>query len=350
MGLDKGVCGAELRSLDRLKGNGRSPTTVRLDGLDLRMLKLLLAGNGVPPGVPADRRSFRSMAKDLGVDQATVRSRMKRLQEAGTLRGWYLGISPALTGESVVHTWLDVKPGTDRRRLVDELVSVPGVERVCSYLGQRISLVLLFRKEKDLGLTLRRLERLAGSGRGFRAPGAPQGRSPKISESDAAIILCLLEDPWKPYAVVAKELRFSSRTVKRRADRLFESGAIYVVPDLDLKTLRGIIAAEMVVTFKSDSSKTGAIGALATRLQGETVFSQTSGLRAYFALAIPNVSMVEAIGTWARQLVGVFSAEVQVLQEVDLAPGRYRSTRLLVGREEGRQSTSRRVPVKRPGV
>jgi len=54
-----------------------------LDALDIGILKILLANNGVPPGVPVFRKSFRSMAKELRVDQATIRSRMKRFRSRG---------------------------------------------------------------------------------------------------------------------------------------------------------------------------------------------------------------------------------------------------------------------------
>jgi DNA-binding Lrp family transcriptional regulator len=318
-----------------------------LDRLDIRILKLLLAGNGIPPGVPAVRKSFRSMARNLRVDQGTVRSRMKKLQQAGTLKGWYLGLSPALTGESVANVWLDLEPGTDKRRVIDELLAVPGVERVCGYLGRKISLALLYRKQRDLDVALRRIAKSSGSGGLHHAPGGPQARSPEISESDAAIIVSLLEDPWKPYAAVAKQLGFSAKTVKRRATRLFESGAIYVVPDLDLKTLQGIIPAELVISFGSDSPRADALGALASRLREEIVFSQASGSRAYFALAVPNVSMVEAIGEYARRQEGVVAAETQVLQEVDLSPSHYKSTRLAVGLDADGMPTLERVAFRR---
>jgi DNA-binding Lrp family transcriptional regulator len=58
-----------------------------LDPLDLKILKILLVDYGVPPGVPVFRKSFRSMAKVLEVDQATIRRRIKRFQEQRILKG-----------------------------------------------------------------------------------------------------------------------------------------------------------------------------------------------------------------------------------------------------------------------
>lgn len=314
-----------------------------MDVLDLSIMKVLLADNGIPPGTPAMRRSFRSMAKDLRVDQGTIRSRMKKFQEQRILKGWYLGVSPALTGNNVAHVWLEVEPERDKRSLIDELVSVQGVERVCNYLGPRISLVLLYRKEKDLESSLKRISKLTRSNRVFHTQGVGSVSYPNLTATDAAIILSLQEDPWKPYTVVAKELRFSAKTVKRRVTRLSEAGAIYILPDLDLKALEGIIPTEMVVSYVSGKPKAEVTERIASHISGELVFSQISGSRGYFALAVPNVSMVEGIGRWVKQQNGVSDVHTEVLQDVVLNPNHYRPQRLAVGREEGREP-SPRVP------
>jgi DNA-binding Lrp family transcriptional regulator len=344
------VCGARLRSLDTYKGEARRRASERLDKLDLRIMKVMLAGNGIPPGVPVMRKSFRSMAKDLRVDQGTIRSRMKKLRDQGTLKGWYLGISPALTGDSVVHAWLEVEHESDKSRLIDELVSVPGVERACNYLGPRISAVLLYREQKDLELSLKCIAISTRSNKLFHAPGAPGVPHQEIDESDAAIIQSLREDPWKPYAAVAKELRFSAKTVKRRATRLFESGGMYVVPDLDLKTLQGAIPAELVVSYRSDELKAEATERIASHLTGELIFSHVSGLRGYFALAVPNVSMVEAIGRWVGQQSGVLGVHMEVLQDVVLSPSHYKSHYLALGREVGKEPSPRTPAIERRNV
>ena len=74
-----------------------------MDHLDLGILRLLLLNNGVPPDSKVLRKSFRSIGKELGVDQGTVRQRMKKFEEQRILRGWYRGASPGLTGHNVAH-------------------------------------------------------------------------------------------------------------------------------------------------------------------------------------------------------------------------------------------------------
>jgi DNA-binding Lrp family transcriptional regulator len=305
-----------------------------LDALDRRILKVLLASNGIPPGGQVMRRSFRSIAKDLRVDQGTIRSRMKKLQEQRVLKGWYLGVSPALTGQSVAHAWFGVEPGRDKAMLTDEFVSVPGVERVCNYLGPRMGLVLLYGNEEGLEACLGRVSKLARPSKLFQAQGAPAVGHPSLMATDEAVIESLRQDPWKPYSAAARELGLSARTVKRRVVTLSEAGAIYMLlPDIDLKVLQNVIPIELVVFYGDAQRRAEVNGRISSDFRDELLFSQISGSHGYFALMVPNVSRVEQIEMWARQQDGVSEAHTEVLQDVVLNPNHYRLQQLAFERE-----------------
>lgn len=68
---------------------GQAPFgTAKLDGLDRRILKLLR---------PNARRSFASIARDIGVSEPTVRNRVDRLVKKGAVLPW-TGVNPAVIG------------------------------------------------------------------------------------------------------------------------------------------------------------------------------------------------------------------------------------------------------------
>src|SRR5512146_828736 len=135
-----------------------------MDRLDLGILKMLLVNNGVPPpGNPALKKSFRAIAKQLGVDQGTIRTRMKRFQEQRILKGWYLGVNPGLAGQDVIYSWFAIENESDKEGIIRRLLSLPELERVCNYLGPKLKMVLLCDKGADIGKTIDRLRMLAGS-------------------------------------------------------------------------------------------------------------------------------------------------------------------------------------------
>jgi DNA-binding Lrp family transcriptional regulator len=316
-----------------------------LDALDRRIIKVLLASNGVPPGGPVMRKSFRSMAKDLRVDQGTIRGRMKKLQEQKVLKGWYLGISPAITGHSVVHAWLSVEDGREKAGLIGELLLVRGVERVCNYLGPKVGLVLLHKNERDLEACLGRISKIARHSRLAHAQGAARPGHLNLTQTDEAVVGELREDPWKPYSAVARELGISARTVKRRVTRLSEAGAIYMLPDLDLKALHGIIPVELAVSYGLGGRRAEVNAWIASKIRDDLVFSQISDSHAYFALIVPNASVVEELESSVRQLDGVSDAHTAVLQDVVLNPYSYGAR---PARREARRTATQKVPAVAP--
>lgn len=296
-----------------------------MDGLDLGILKILLVNNGVPPGIPVLRKSFRSIAKDLGVDQGTVRTRMRRFQEQRVLRGWYLGVSPGLRGRDLGNAWLRVEEDSDKSRVVNALLTSPDVERVCNYLGPRLSLLFLVEKGIGPGSSLGKLMPMAGPGVTLTREGIIPVPDYELKETDSSIIGSLGQDPWKPYSRVAEEVGISTRTLARRISKLSEAGAIYMLPDIDLKAIQGLIPIELGVEYDSPGSRAGVNRLIVSHIGPELVFSDNSGPFGYFALAVPNLSRMDELARWVSQLEGVQGARVDALQDVILNRSHYES-------------------------
>jgi DNA-binding Lrp family transcriptional regulator len=294
-----------------------------LDHLDLEILKILLANNGIPPGIPVFRKSFRSMAKDLGVDQATIRKRIKKFQEQRILKGWYLGVSPSLSGHIVVNAWFRVGSEADKGKLIERLSALRNLERMCNYLGPRVSFVLFCRRGRDPDAAIQRLAKLAGPNAELHKQGVLRLPPYSPKGTDLAIIGSLWGDPWKSYSNVAKEAGLSAKTVKRRVTRLTEDGAIYMLPIIDLKAVQGIIPVELVVDYTSSNSRTRVNERIATHLKEGLVFFDGSGPYGYFALIVPNVFQVEQIANWVKQLDGVGDVHTSILQDVVLNRSHY---------------------------
>jgi len=288
-----------------------------LDRLDFRIMKLLLANNGAPPEAPL-RRSFRSMAKDLGVDEGTIRARTKKLQEQRVLKGWYLGVSPSVTAHDIIYAWLIVEPVSSKDDVIDRLLTSKEVERVCNYLGPKLSLVVLCKSGTSPELALQNLATVTGLGKALHEQASLRVPRHELSRTDAEMIEILRGDPWKSYSDVATLLRLSAKTVKRRVTNLAEAGVIYMIPVIDLKALQGIVPMELLVEYESAESKAEVNKAVMSRAKENLVFSDTSGPLGYFALAVPNVVYVEQIAEWVRKQKGVKAVRSEALLDVVL--------------------------------
>lgn len=317
-----------------------------MDRLDLRLLKSLLVNNGVPPGVPALRKSFRSIGKELGVDQGTVRKRIRRFQEHRILRGWYLAVYPGIDGNDVVHAWFEVQGESSKGGQIEKLLSVPDVERVCDYLGPKLSIVLFTKKGTDQDATLRRLTRMLGPGVKLHKQGVIVTASSRLKDTDAAIISSLRRDPWKPFSAISEEIGLSERTVKRRVASLSEGSAIYMLPIIDLKALHGSIPMELVIDYASSRAKESVNEEIASQIKEGIVFSNISGPYGYFALVVHNLAQVEQITHWANQLPGVRRAHADLLQDVILNRSHYEIDKVPEGKIGRREAVSLPEPVR----
>lgn len=293
-----------------------------LDELEIGILRALLVNNGVPPGTPALRKSYRSLAKELRVDEGTIRNRMKKLQSRRILRGWYLGRSPAATGAGMVYAWFSVKPDS-KHRVIEELLASPSVERVCDYVGARLSVVIAVEKGTDPSATLEKAALAAGPDAHLAGSTMINAVPTVIGETDLAIVAVLRRDPWTPFSSIARELRISERTVRRRVSKLAENGIAYMLPVIDLKALQGVIPAELVVDYGSDEGRSAANRRLYAKLGEDLIFSGPSGRVGYFAFIVRNVSAVERIAKWANDQPGVKHVSASVLQDVILNPRYY---------------------------
>jgi len=285
------------------------------------------------------------MAKDLGVDQATVRTRIEKLQKSHVLVGWYLATSPAVSGHDVTYAWLKAEPPLRKYDITRRLLSIESVERVCDYFGTRMSFVLLTEHGSDSSIAFKRLAAAAGLSQTMRRGTFMMVTPRGLKATDAAIIESLRGDPWKPYSNVAKELGVSAKTVNRRVAQLADSGAIYLLPIIDLKALHGVIPLELVVDYSSGDSKVMVNRAVMSRVKDSLIFSDVSGPGGYFALAVHNISEVEQIAEWVKRQKGVRAVRAEALQDVTLNPKHYERS---PSREITEQNT--RSPHKEKGV
>ena len=87
--------------------NGSPP----LDPLNLRLLALL---------VREPRQSTAELARRLGVSAPTARERLRRLEEAGVIRGYRVDIDPAAVGLPTA-AWVRLRPGPGQLSRIAEL-------------------------------------------------------------------------------------------------------------------------------------------------------------------------------------------------------------------------------------
>ncbi len=214
----------------------------------MRILRRLFQGQAYSPLGSAFRESLATIAKRVGVDEDTVRHRLKRFQESGFLPDWRLYVNPRIWAGGQVSLWADVDATVPKRPLVEELRTIPGVIAVHTFYDGLAAFVE-YDEEWILPETIRRIRDVAGGSDAFVARTAfPAGPIP-LSERDWALIRAIRENPWRPYADIAAEVGLSVRTTRARLTRIFELGALFAWPAINFRALEGGVFVHLVTWY-----------------------------------------------------------------------------------------------------
>jgi DNA-binding Lrp family transcriptional regulator len=299
----------------------------RLDKLDASIVREMMRGNIQDRMLLRSlslRSSFRTIGRTLGVDEGTVRNRVRKLKEAGVIMGWRIEINPALFGRTLRCVNFDVVPERDKHEVIAAIHSVDNVTLICNYLGPGLFVMISGDNERSLRETSRRIAEIAGREEfewTWRPTSAPRS---ELTMSDWEIIRSLQRDPWKPYNQIADEVHLSSKTTKKRMTRLAEEGAIQLSMDVNMAALKGIVPGALWVFYITPADREKVVK-LVTGYLGEELFFASLDDRhcGYFGLSLPSAARLEAIGEWVRRQPGVKSCRGGIV--LGVIPGRVKA-------------------------
>jgi DNA-binding Lrp family transcriptional regulator len=286
-------------------------------------MRELLRADATPPNI---RRSFRAIAHRLRVDENTIRNRVEKLRKSGFLKGWLLGVNPNLLGERVARLWFDVQPQSDKANTIRKISLVQGVELILDYFGASLSAMLCYEDEQILNKSIELIARIANSDNIMWAKVPFPTPTLTLTPKDWMIIGSLQKDPWKPFVDIARELDLSSITIKRRLAKMNQSGAFYLMVDIDPKAVEGNLLGHLVVFYDVPDSRYRVNEKISEYLGDQIAFADTDDTEhGFFALMITNISKIQEILGWVKQQQGVKSARFDVLQDIITFPSMHES-------------------------
>lgn len=294
-----------------------------MDNLDVKIIGELLRANTGPPSI---RRSFRAIARKLGVDENTIRSRIEKLRKSGFLKGWLIGINPNLIDEKMATLWFDVEPQSGKADAISKISLIQGVGLILNYFGTSLSATLYYEDEEALKKTMELIESISNCDdmRWARVP-FPKCEL-KLAHKDWMIIKSLQKNPWKPFADIAKELDLTSITVKRRLARMNNGTTLHLMVEIDPKAIEGSLLAHLVVFYDTADSRQAVNEKIFDYLGDKIAFADLDDTEhGFFALMINNISKVEETLKWVKLQQGVKSARLDILQDMITFPSVHES-------------------------
>ncbi len=287
-----------------------------MDQLDLMIVRSLLTDTHNYSFRSEVRESVSSQARKLGVSEPTLRSRVKGYAKSGFLRGWSLFFNPSVTGHRAAQVSLDVLPPSSKHDAVRKIRLIDGVFYTTRYHGNRVGACLIYDDEDSLRKHLELMARIANA----EHVGHGQLMFPPCTyfptSSDLAIIKAIQERPNLTYSLVARATHFSTKTVKRRLNRMISEGAVFVAPKMDFRQVKGSIPADVYVYYTDPKwARDTQENALKT-VERFLVYSTPGSPEFVYALVfLENVEQANEILDSLKALSGVKEAYVDLIEE-----------------------------------
>jgi len=286
-----------------------------LDTLDTRIFRELVQDR-TAFATSDIRRSFKAVAKKLNIDEVTVRKRIAKMKRSGFLQGWTVMANPTLVGLRLAQISFDVPSLGAKPDLVEQLKLMQGSFVLVDCFGTSLFLSFLYRDEESLQKQVELVRRMSKATNLVcqRTP-IPESRG-RLTETDWGIVRALQQDPRKSYGVIGAKLGVSSRTVRRRLQRMIENRAIFILPSMNPAALEGVIQADLLVSFKNPESKTEIDQKIMViwadyLARAEVGSPETS----FFNLFIKNVSQAQEVLQWVSGQPGVKNSRVDLIQK-----------------------------------
>ena len=265
------------------------------------------------------RRSFTDVAKKLGVDEETVRNRLRMMREMGLLQGWRLIVNARLLGMGSSNLVLEFQDAESKEAAAPRIRQADGVVLIQNFFGKTMQ-VTVFHEEGD-DFEKRVFDRIVASPTNaaklvtwwkVRLPHCEH----KPKEIDWKIIGAMLKNAERKFPEIAHELKVSTRTVKRRMNLMMGSSAFFVQPVLDLRKAVGVTPCQLLIECSPEKKR--AIDDLVIAKFERMVFRLTnSETHSVFTILCSNVSEMKEILKWARAKEGVRLAKTDILEDQD---------------------------------
>jgi len=264
------------------------------------------------PDIWNTKKSNVEIAAKLGVDEETVRNRVKHLRDIGFLLGYRLVPNPILFGLAFASVRVEFKDRESKETAIPQLAHIDGVINIVSTYDKSVLVTLLAKQDWDFAKLMVDFE-LDGEVSPVPGLGLRMTRF-HMSRLDWEIVSLLLRDAERKMGEVARQLKVSTRTVKRRINLMMKEAAIFAMPMVDLRKTEGIsyqlrVQSEQGKKWEVEKSVAAKVGNLVFRasdLQNGSVFGFTGA----------NVAEGNEILEWVRTQPGVNSAHMTITEKV----------------------------------
>jgi len=264
------------------------------------------------PDIWNTKKSYIEIAAKLGVDEETVRNRVKHLRDTGFLLGYRLVPNPVLLGRTFASLRIEFLDRDAKQAAIPKLARMDGIINIGSTYDKSALVTLLADRDQDFS---KLVVGLGIDGEVSWVPGLGLRTTKfRMTRLDWEIVSLLLRDAERKLDEIAKQLKVSTRTVKRRLNMMMKETAIFTMPIVDLRKTEGI---SYQLRVQSEEGKKSELEKSIVAKIGDVIFRASDSQNgSVFGFTGANVAEGNDILEWVKQQPGVKSATMTIAERI----------------------------------
>lgn len=189
------------------------------------------------------RPSPKEIARKLGLDEKTVRSRTKKMEREGFIQYYQAIPNPFLFGLPFAYLCYFQEPDLlAKQRALQKLRETDGLIDIGEFIGERFGVTVAASSEVDALKRIQRLARIIGISH-FQILPLQRFSAPeiKLDKLDWQLVRALRYGALRPTQEVASELGITYRMTDYRITKLLESKTLFVRAMINASDPRGVL-------------------------------------------------------------------------------------------------------------
>jgi len=287
-----------------------------MDAKDVRIF-CEMAFKGLDYDSFTDRRvSPLAIGRKLGLDEKTVRVRVKKMEDDGFIKYYQAVPSLALFGIKLLKSYrLEAVNITTKHRVVENVQQIPYIIEATDYLGQSVALTIAGLSSDDIEQVVEQIVKRFELTKFSLGAGRIRGSSFNPEKLDWQIFQKLRYDALCGVKELAEKLSVTPRMIEYRIGKLLDSGALSIRAVINTQKQEGLIFYELEMAVE-DAKQFSVIKELG-EAYGERLWSvhtSSGGVLSAklfgFSLAEPEEAVVTALN-----LEGVKACTLLIFKE-----------------------------------
>ena len=280
----------------------------------MKIFRALVSESAVAPSNVQVKSSLGEIAKRLGADDMTVTNHYKRLQEAGCMSVWQLGVNPTFFGYKMLDVMVDVQYEPGKADMIRKLRLIQGIVVIVNFYGKALKLIFLYDSDDMRSRTVELVSRITNAENIIQSNlNLPMSETKHLTKTDIALIGTLAKDARLSSTLVSKKSGFSTRTVRNRINKLRRERTLFTLPSLNLGDVPGLIPACLTFSYSRNELKRSVDQAVRAHFDSNYLWGGFSDPnRSFIVLSAVKMTDIRIFLEWTKDQPGIASARIDI--------------------------------------